>query len=276
MGAIITLTTDFGLCDAYVASMKGVILGINPSAQIIDVCHTVQPQNIIQGGFVLSTAYRYFPEKSIHVIVIDPGVGSRRRAVILRTAFADFIAPDNGVLSYIIQEITGKPVTGNSVKLGGGVTAISLTKTRYWLSRVSATFHGRDIFAPVAAHLSLGKQPESFGPRITSLTTVPLLSPRQTPRGLTGHVVHIDNFGNLITNIGAEDLPSGKEGIIIAVGSQKISGLTRTYAEGSGLLALIGSHGFLEISLKNGNASDFIGVGTGDQVRITFNTGGKQ
>ncbi|HXX59515.1 MAG TPA: SAM-dependent chlorinase/fluorinase, partial [Dehalococcoidales bacterium] len=163
MGKIITLTTDFGLCDAYVAEMKGVILGIDPEAKIVDVCHTVRPQNIAQAGFVISTAYRYFPERTIHVVVVDPGVGSSRRAVLLHTPYADFLAPDNGVLSYVIQEALSQPVKGSTVKLKPGISAVSLTNSTYWLPEVSSTFHGRDIFAPVAAHLSLGKKPDTFG-----------------------------------------------------------------------------------------------------------------
>ena len=274
MGAVITLTTDFGLSDAYVATMKGVILGINPDARLVDICHTIAPQNIAQAAFVISTAYRFFPERTVHVIVVDPGVGSRRRAVLLRTPHADFVGPDNGVFSYIIQEMTGKPVTGSSMKLKPDVTAVSLTKQRFWLPQVSATFHGRDVFAPVAAHISLGKPLDSFGDKVTSLATVPLLYPRHTSSGITGHIVHIDNFGNLITNIRREALPKKRSTIDVTIGSKKIEGLTRTYAEGDGLLALVGSHGYLEVSLKNGNASGFLGVGAGDQVRISVKTGG--
>ncbi len=275
MSPIITLTTDFGLSDAYVAEMKGVILGINPGATIIDVCHTIKPQSIMQAGFVLNTAYHYFAKGVIHVAVVDPGVGSRRRAILLHTPEADFIAPDNGVLSYIIQDVAEKPVTGSSVRIKAGVTAISLTKSKYWMQRVSATFHGRDIIAPVAAHLSLGTKPEAFGEKVSTLSTLPLLYPRKTPTGLSGHVLHVDNFGNLITNICNTDLPAKKGGIMVTVGSKRINGVKRTYAEGSGLLALVGSHGYLEVSLHNGNASDFIGVGVGDQVRISF-AGGKE
>jgi S-adenosyl-L-methionine hydrolase (adenosine-forming) len=286
MSPIITLTTDFGLSDAYVAEMKGVILGINPDVRIIDVCHTVKPQNIVQAGFILSTAYRAFPERTIHVVVVDPGVGSKRRSVLLRTPYADFVAPDNGVLSYIIEEVAAKPVTGSSVKLKPGITAISMTKSKYWLPHVSATFHGRDIFAPVAAHLSLGAHPEALGEKIAahlslgahpealgekinSLVTAPLLYPRTTVTGMTGHIVHVDNFGNLITNIRAGDLPKKRDSVTVTVGSKKIHGLSRAYAEGAGLLALIGSHGYMEVSLKNGNASGFLGVDAGDQVKIS-------
>lgn len=276
MSAIISLTTDFGLCDAYVAEMKAAILSINPDARFVDICHTIKPQNISQAAFVLHTAYRFFPKRSIHIVVVDPGVGTQRRAVLLRTPFADFIAPDNGVLSYIVQEVTDKPITGNMVKLAAETIAISLTKPKYWRKRVSATFHGRDIFAPVAAHLSLGKPPEEFGKQIRTLSTIPLLYPQKSHNGITGHIIHIDNFGNLITNIGEQDLPKKNDDIIVSVGGKRIQGLSRVYHYGVGLLSLIGSHGYLEISLKNGSASDFLGVGTGDQVRITQQSGGKK
>lgn len=276
MSAIITLTTDFGLSDAYTAEMKGVILGINPDVTFVDICHTIKPQNVTQAAFVLSTAYRFFPEGTIHIVVVDPGVGSERRAVLLHTPFADFIAPDNGVLSYIVQEVVDKSVTGGAVKLRQGITAISLTNPVFWRRQVSSTFHGRDVFAPVAAHLSMGTPPADFGEPVNTLVTMPLLYPHKTPSGLTGHIVHIDNFGNLITNISSQELPGHGDKIGILVGGKRIPGLSRTYSEGTGLLALVGSHGYLEIALKNGNAAGFLGVGTGDQVRIYLQTGGKQ
>jgi len=276
MTSIITLTTDFGLSDAYTAEMKGVILGINPDVTFVDICHTIKPQNVTQAAFVLSTAYRYFPERTIHVVVVDPGVGSERRAVLLRTPSADFVAPDNGVLSYIVQEVAEKSVTGGAVKLKPGTTAISLTNPSLWRRQVSSTFHGRDVFAPVAAHLSLGTDPSDFGEAINTLVTMPLLYPHKTPSGLTGHIVHIDNFGNLITNISAQDVSEIKDGFVVQVGGKRIQRLSHTYSDGTGLLALVGSHGYLEIALKNGNAAGFLGVGTGDQVRISLQTGGRE
>jgi hypothetical protein len=276
MSVIITLTTDFGLSDAYTAEMKGVILGINPDVTFVDICHTIKPQNVTQAAFVLSTAHRFFPKGTIHIVVVDPGVGSERRAVLLRTPFADFVAPDNGVLSYIVQEVAEKSITGGAVKLRQGTTAISLTNPVFWRQQVSSTFHGRDVFAPVAAHLSLGTPPADFGEPINTLVTMPLLYPHKTPSGLTGHIVHIDNFGNLITNISAQELAEERDQIAVIVGGKRIQGLCRTYTEGSSLLALVGSHGYLEIALKNGNAAGFLGVGTGDQVRINLQTGGKQ
>jgi S-adenosylmethionine hydrolase len=281
MGAIITLTTDFGLTDAYVAAMKGVILGINPEAKLVDICHTIKPQNIPQAAFVLSTAYRFFPQKTIHLVVVDPGVGTERRAIILRTPSADFVAPDNGVLSYVIQESLAKPMANNGnlqqIELEPGLEAVAITKSQLWRTPVSSTFHGRDIFAPVAGLLSLGFPPIDFGEAITSLSMLPLPQPHGRPDGsLVGHVLHIDNFGNLITNIKNSDLPPTKEPITIEVGNHVILGLSRTYAEGRGLLALIGSSGYLEVSLKGGSASAFLDAEVGSEIRLKRQPGGNQ
>ena len=271
MGAIITLTTDFGLADAYVAAMKGVILGINPEVKLIDICHSIKPQNVSQAAFVLSTAYQFFPERTVHVVVVDPGVGTERRAIILRTPLADFVAPDNGVLSYVIPQSSARPVSVNrqQIELPLELEAVAITKPEFWRSPVSSTFHGRDIFAPVASRLSLGSPPEDFGEAITSLTILPLTHPYWAQDDvLVGHILHIDNFGNLITNIRSEGLP--KQAITVEVGNQSISGLSRTYEEGDGLLALIGSSGYLEISLKGGNAGTFLGAEVGSEVKITL------
>jgi len=269
MSAIITLTTDFGLTDAYVAAMKGVILGINPEAKLIDICHSIRPQNISQAAFVLSTAYEFFPRHTIHVVVVDPGVGTERRAVILRTPLADFVAPDNGVLSYVIQQSSAKPINVKhpQIELAPELEAVAITKPQFWRSPVSSTFHGRDVFAPVAARLSLGSPPIDFGEAITSLTVLPLLHPYQASADtLVGHILHIDNFGNLITNIKGNNLP--KQTITIEVGNQFISGLSCTYEKGRGLLALIGSSGYLEVSLKGGNASTFLDAQIGNEVKV--------
>jgi len=273
MGAIITLTTDFGLTDAYVAAMKGVILGINPEAKLIDICHSIKPQNIPQAAFVLSTAYQFFPQKTIHLVVVDPGVGTERRGIILRTPSADFVAPDNGVLSYAIQESSAKPAADNvnlqERELEPGLEAVAITKPQFWRTPVSSTFHGRDIFAPIAALLSLGFPPINFGEAITSLTMLPLPKPHRRPDGsLVGHILHIDNFGNLITNIKGSDLPPTKQPITVEVGNHAISGLSRTYAEGQGLLTLIGSSGYLEVSLRGGSASAFLDAEIGSEVRL--------
>ena len=263
MAAIITLTTDLGLTDAYVAAMKGVMLGINPDAKLVDICHTIKPQNIAQAAFVLSQAYPFFPEKTIHVVVVDPGVGTERRAIILRTKTADFVAPDNGVLSYVTQQ-------------SSDWEAVAITEPQFWRSEVSSTFHGRDILAPVAARLSLGMPPADFGEAITSVNMLPLSRPSQATDGsIEGHIIHIDSFGNLTTDIKSGDLPKGERALTIEVGGQLISGLSRTYAEGSGLLALIGSDGYLEIAVKDSSASAFLAAEVGDKVIVKRSSSGE-
>jgi S-adenosylmethionine hydrolase len=273
MGSIITMTTDFGLTDGYVAAMEGVILSINPEANLVDICHNIRPQNISQVAFVLSTAYPFFPKKTIHLVVVDPGVGTERRAIILRTPSADFIAPDNGALTYVIQQFSSQSLTDDitvrQVELEPQMEAVTLTESRFWRTPVSPTFHGRDIFAPVAAFLSLGFPPINFGEATTSVAILPLPQPYQTLDGsLIGHVLHTDSFGNLITNIKGDDLPQTKELINVEIGRHAISGLSRTYAEGKGLLALIGSSGYLEVSLKGGSAQAFLDAEVGSEIRV--------
>ncbi len=270
MDSIITLTTDFGLTDAYVAAMKGVMLSINPQAKLIDICHNIKPQDIHQAGFVLGTAYSYFPQRTVHLVVVDPGVGSERRVIILRTPSADFVAPDNGVLSYVIQSLAKPvPLKGQQVELGPELQAVAITKPEFWRSPVSSTFHGRDILAPVAARLSLGASPTDFGEAITSVAMLPLPCPYQASDGsLVGHIIHIDSFGNLITNIRGDDLPQTRGAITVEVGNQHISGLSRTYAEGRGLLAVIGGSGYLEVSLNRGSASSLLDAEVGNEVKL--------
>jgi len=269
MAAIITLTTDFGTQDVYVATIKGVILDINPKATIVDICHTIEPQNITQAAFLISTAYGYFPKDTIHMVIIDPGVGSRRRAIILKTRKAFFIAPDNGVLSYIIHHALPKGDLPNKGAKGlpPGLLAVESTNPKFWHHPVSSTFHGRDVFAPVAAHLSLGVPLQEFGEVITSLSTFPIPRPQVGARGeLIGHIIHIDRFGNLITDINREDLPSGK--LYLEIAGQQIEGLSTSYADGDQLLALIGSSGYLEVAVKNSSAVSLLGAKIGDKVRI--------
>jgi hypothetical protein len=256
--AIITLTTDLSTDDPYVATMKGVILSINPQVIIVDICHAIKPQNIAQAAFLLSTTYRYFPEGTIHVVIVDPGVGTERKAVLLITPQAIFIAPDNGVLSYIIEEASPE------------LEAIALTNPRFWLSPVSDTFHGRDIFAPVAAYLSLGIPPHEFGNQISSIFAFPIPCPQIGEEGvLIGHVIHIDHFGNLVTDIKREDLPRGR--LFIEVCGHIIDDLSQSYADGEELLAIIGSSERLEVSIKNGSAARFLRAKMGDEVKVGIN-----
>lgn len=273
MSGIITLTTDFGLTDAYVASMKGVMLSINPELKIIDICHTINPQNIFQAAFVLGTAYKYFPQRTIHVVVVDPGVGTERQAIILRTSLADFVAPDNGTLSHVIQQSINSTDKGRGkrrcVELGPELEAVVIDKPQLWQTSISTTFQGRDILAPVAARLSLGVSPSKLGHITNSLVMLPLSSPYQAQDGsLIGHIQHIDHFGNIITDIRTDDLPQTKNTIRIEAGDQLIAGLSRTYADSNGLLALIDSSGYLEIALRDGNAATQLNSKVGDKITV--------
>lgn len=279
MEAIITITTDFGICDAYLAAMKGVILSINPKANIVDLCHAISPQNIAMAAFMLGTTYRYFPQGTIHVVVVDPGVGSKRRAIILSTAQAFFVAPDNSVLSYIVGEACPQKSTSVSQakeelflvaekRLGWGLQAISLTNPKFWHHPVSPTFHGRDIFAPVAAHLSRGVPLEQFGEAISSVLVFPIPHPQiGAHEELIGHIIYIDHFGNLITDAQEEDLPSTE--VWFEIAGRRIEGVSPCYAEGGELLALIDSSGHVEIAAKNSSAAELLGVDIGDEVQIT-------
>ena len=266
--AIITLTTDFGTDDAYVAAMKGVILGINPAATIVDISHSIEPQAIRHGAFVLSTAYPFFPQDAVHVVVVDPGVGGPRRAIVLETDNAIFVAPDNGVLSYVVQASTRKRISGTGLtKLPPDLQAFEITNPKFWRQPVSPAFHGRDIFAPVAAHISLGKPLSDLGKPIASLNVFPLPRPKRNADGnLVGHVLHIDRFGNLITDFTPEDLPSG--GFCIEVGGQEICSLSQFYDQAQGLLALVGSSDRLEIALNGSSAARLLGSKVGDEVRL--------
>jgi len=273
---IITLTTDFGSDDAYVAAMKGVILSTNPEVNIIDITHSVEPQNVHQAAFILGYTYRYFPKKTVHVAVVDPGVGSERRGVILKTPSSLFVAPDNGILSYVIDELSStEDLTvqyskdQDLVTLGKGFEAVAITDPRFSKHPISTTFHGRDIFAPVAAALSLDISPYELGQKISSLQVFAIPKPLVDYQGnLTGTVLYVDHFGNLITNIKKSDLP-GKD-ILIEVAGRLIQGITNYYAEGEELMAIIGSSDYLEISLKNGSAADFLNIGIGDEIKVTL------
>lgn len=274
MSRIITLTTDFGESDAYVASMKGVVLGINPNVKLVDVSHTVEPQNIRQASFIINSFYPYFPKNTIHLVIVDPGVGTKRRGVLLRTPDADFIAPDNGVLSGVLSRFTAgidveKTENGiMRVKLPSVLEAVSLTNPRFWRDRVSPTFHGRDIFAPVAAAISMGFKPVEFGEPLKSMEFLPQPKPEHLENGaLTGNVIYIDRFGNLITNITREDI-TALGTVRVKIGGREIIRISKNYAETGGLLALFNSTGNLEIAAGNASAKDTLGARIGDEVII--------
>jgi len=275
MSFIITLTTDFGYDDAYVAAVKGAILSTNPEANIIDISHSIEPQNILQAAFILNAAYHYFPKQTIHMAIVDPSVGSERRGIILKTPSALFVAPDNGILSYIIDDlftIESRSLTEHThdlkeIVFKTGLEAAAITDPRFWRHPVSPIFHGRDIFAPVAAGLSLGISLYEFGEKINSLHVLPIPKPSLDPDdNLVGQILHIDRFGNLITNIKNNDLP-GKD-IIIEAAGHCIQGLSSYYAQSEGVMAIVGSSGYLEVSLKDGNACDFLGMVVGDEIKV--------
>jgi S-adenosylmethionine hydrolase len=257
---IITLTTDFGTHGPYVASMKGAILSVNPAAAIVDVSHEIAPQNVRAGALCIASVSRYFPAGSIHVVVVDPGVGSSRRLLCASMHGQLFLAPDNGVLSRCAAEAVGANV-------------VALTESRYWRDPVSATFHGRDVLAPVAAHLSLGVPPQQLGPPVHDWVDLPWTAPVRSGPELAGEVIAIDHFGNLITNISRMNLPAPEaSGARVMCGGTHIGHVFRTYSDVAEfeLVALIGSTDLLEIAVRNGNAAQRLGaeVGTAVVVRL--------
>ena len=272
MTSVITLTTDFGIADTYVGAIKGAILSVNPEVTIIDITHNIEPQNILQAAYSLNNVYRYFPKKSIHLAVVDPGVGSRRNGVILKTADALFVAPDNGVLSYVINDllvdenaVEGNPQMLTEVKLCEGLEAVVITDPRFWRQPISSTFHARDIFAPVAAGLSLGISIYEFGEKLNSLHVFPTRRPHMDEDGhLIGQVIWIDRFGNLVTNIKGTDLL--RRDVQFEIRGHLLYGLYYYYEEADGLAAVLGSNGQVEIALTNGNACDSLDAQIGDQV----------
>ena len=262
--AIITLTTDFGAADPYVAAMKGVALSINPAATLVDVSHDVRPQRLLQAVFITQMAWRFFPAEAIHLVVVDPGVGSERRGVAIATPHGLFVGPDNGILSAALPDDVRPPAGDRPslIALPAGYRAVALTEQRYQRLPVSATFHGRDVFAPAAAHLSLGVSLEQFGELTDTVFAFAPLRARQRADGaLEGRVVHIDGYGNLLTDVRAEDVPDAP--FVVKVGVHSVAGPVRTYSEAQEPAALIGSHGFVELALQGGSAARALDVDIG-------------
>jgi len=256
----ITLSTDFGPGSPYVAAMKGVILGINPAATIVDLTHAIPPQDVRQGGLFLAGVTHWFPADTIHVAVVDPGVGTKRRIIYARIGDQHYIAPDNGLLSRLTTR--KQPLR-----------VVSLDNSEHWLPEISATFHGRDIMAPVAAQISLGLNPEKLGARQPSLFQLNWPEPQVNPGGIAGTVLSIDSFGNLMTDIEQEHLRSVPAADLrIECGGEIIQGLARTYGEHSdgALVALIGSAGFLEIAVVRGSAARQLGAAVGAPVTLSW------
>ena len=275
---MIALTTDFGLVDAYVGAMKGVMLEIAPDARLVDITHQITPQDLRQTAYVLYTVYRFFPPHTVHLVVVDPGVGGARRAIALRTPRGSFVGPDNGIFSYVIAE---QPVHA----------AVELADPRYHRAQVSQTFHGRDIFAPAAAHLAAGVSIDQFGPAIPDPVTLPLPHLQVNPGVVSGEVLHVDRFGNAITSIGrlawkaqkltlkpafretaAQEVDFQADEVSITTEGHEIQGVRRAYAqvEPGDVLALVGSTGHLEISVRQGSGARELGLRAGDPVELRW------
>lgn len=258
---IITLTTDYGTNDHLVGVLKGVILRINPEATIIDITHAVTPYDLLDGALAIASAYPYFPARTIHVVIVDPGVGTERRPILVSGQNQYFIAPDNGVLSGVYEKETN-------------LTVRHLTSEHYFLQPVSKTFHGRDVFAPVAAWLSKNWQPASMGETIEDFKRFALPRPKDADGLLKGVVMKVDSFGNLITNFRVDDLaPESveKEQVQLQVGNHAVTRMVKMFASGNPgePVAYIGSSGYVEIAVNKGNASKTLGIGRGTPVVLT-------
>ena len=261
--AIITLLTDFGTQDYFVGAMKGVILSVNPAAQIIDITHDIPPQDIHAGAFNLLAVYKEFPSATIHVGVVDPGVGSDRRAILIECAGQFFIGPDNGLFSWICER-------------EGKFVARRLTNAAYFRQPISTTFHGRDIFAPVAAALSNGVNPDEFGPLIDDHVRLESLKPKTTDKGIEATIIHIDRFGNCITSLtrdhfGAVELAAGAS---LMVNKQKVTSFREFFAQPgqqdeAELFMIVGSAGFVEIAARNASAASILNARRGQLIILT-------
>lgn len=247
MGNIITLTTDFGLKDHYVGVMKGVMLSVNENARPVDITHCIDSHDVRSGSFVIGNSYRYFPEKTVHLVVVDPGVGSERRPLAVLADGHFFVGPDNGVFSSVIRSCED-------------FSACEIKNLDYCLKEISSTFHGRDIFAPVAAHLSLGVPFSEIGPQIQDPEILPRDGYSVNGSEIRGTVVYTDKFGNLVTSI-PTDAVGDRAGALVIVGGKRVAGISESYSstETGEILAVGGSCGYIEISVNQGRACDVFG-----------------
>jgi S-adenosylmethionine hydrolase len=257
---IITLTTDFGLADHYAGVMKGVILGICPQARIVDITHECRPYDVQEAAFTIAQAARYFPPRTVHVVVVDPGVGTARRPILVESGGQFFVGPDNGVFGLVFA--------------AGKSKVRAIANAKYALHPVSQTFHGRDIFAPAAAHLAKGVSPARFGKPVANFLRPRSFEPEQTARrGWTGAILKVDRFGNLITNFQTAAFPRVLQGPFeMAVGLDRVNRLAENYEQfGTGELFLIaGSSGYLEISAGQASAAKILGVASGAPLELTI------
>ncbi len=259
---IITLMTDFGLKDGNVGVMKGVIAGIAPQVQVIDLSHLISPQDIAEAALIFSRSTPYFPAETIHVVVVDPGVGTGRRPMAARLGSQFYVGPDNGAITLYLERIEAQ---------GEPVAFIHLTRPQFWLHPVSHVFHGRDIFAPAAAHLASGTLLEAMGEPFQDPVRLDLPSPRRIRNGWIGQVIHIDHFGNIATNLRSEHLSQLQDTAVIIKG-ETISRMVNTFGDRppGTLITLLGSTGSLIISVVNGNAAQHLEARLGDPVEISF------
>lgn len=267
---VLTLTTDFGLRDHFVGVMKGVILSINPEVQLVDLSHDVDSFNILDGALTLGLNYSFFPAGTVHLVVVDPGVGSNRRPIIARTERHTFVGPDNGVLSLVFER--ERPVEVRRI-----------TADRHFLHPVSSTFHGRDIFAPVAGWLSRGMPPDGFGTLIEDYVRIAVTRPRQTDHNLIqARVIRVDKFGNLLTNMTPRDVPEvvskDRPPFKMTINRREITRLTETFAEAgpSELFTYVGSSGFLEIAVNRGSAAKILNAGAGTEIMVEIIAGPRE
>ena len=262
--SLISLTTDFGIQDGYVGVMKAVIYGVKPDAKIIDISHQIAPQNVLQGGLTAIGHVGYFPAESVHVIVVDPGVGTARRPMAAKIGGQYYVCPDNGLLSPMIEQ--GR-------QNGWPMTFVELDNPAYWLERISSTFHARDIFSPVGAHLANGVSLNEVGTPIEDPVMLSLPGPEIRQDRVIGEVIYIDHFGNLRTNVRQTDLQDLNQGpaLLITIGNQSIDKLVNTFgdAEPGHLVALLREDGPLGISMVNGNAAEKLDVTVGDKVEVS-------
>jgi S-adenosylmethionine hydrolase len=260
----ITLTTDFGLKDGNVGVMKGVIWGICPGAEIADISHLIGPQNVPEAALILARSAPYFPSGTVHVVVVDPGVGTARRPMAAKIGDWYYVGPDNGTITLLFQLAKQE---------GWTCEFVELNNARFWLPSVSHVFHGRDIFAPCAAHLANGVPLSQLGARIDDPVQLELPQPKRDAEGWRGEVVHVDHFGNLASNIRVEHLGPAlehKDKIVVRLGATEINGMVDTFGErGAGeVVALLGSTGNLIISVVNGSAAGRLGAGVGDRIQV--------
>ncbi len=252
---IITLTTDFGLSDPFVGIMKGVILSIAPTVHIVDITHDIRAYDILGAGLIVNSAYRYFPDGSVHVVIVDPGVGGTRRAIAVASKGHIFVGPDNGLLSVLVHDEPTTPIVHE------------ITNRQFFLSFVSRTFHGRDIFAPIAAHLARGVAIDSLGPRIFDMVKKSVPAPQKKGNKLTAVVMRLDKFGNIITNLRPDHLLAGFK---ISIDGMNITRLCATFSEGKPgeLFAIEGSTGYVEFALNQASAADRLNVEPGTEIEV--------